>query len=65
MKINTIYGEMKESALDKLDGVIDNENERTYWVEYRIPGNPLIVHRSVDMILKQASVTSVGETGKD
>jgi hypothetical protein len=59
--ITTIHGDMDTALLEKLDGVIDNDTERTYWVEYRLPGNPEIVHRSVDMVLKQAPVFGSGD----
>lgn len=51
MLINTIYGEMEESLLSKLDGVVDNDNEYTTWVEYRIGDK--IVHRSAHVTLKR------------
>lgn len=63
MKINTIYGEMEESDLEKTTGELDNENEHTTWVEYRLPGNPEIVHRSVNMRLKKA-VFAFGEAAQ-
>lgn len=47
--------QMDESELIKATGGIDNEVERTTWIEYRLksdPENPRAVHRSVDMCLK-------------
>jgi hypothetical protein len=54
MLITTIHGEMDDSLLEKKEGELDNENETTKWVEYWLDGE--LVHRSVDMILKQATV---------
>lgn len=54
--INTIYGAMDEFLLEKTVGEIDNDNEHVDWVEYRIPGKPEVVHRSVNMILKKPIV---------
>jgi hypothetical protein len=54
MLITTIHGEMDDSLLVKKEGEIDNENEHTKWVEYWL--NDEIVHRSVDMVLKRATV---------
>lgn len=52
MMINTIYGEMEESALEKRTGTVDDENENTSWVEYWLNGE--LVHRSAHVRLKQA-----------
>jgi hypothetical protein len=52
--VTTIHGEMDESLLEKKEGEFDNENENTKWVEYWLNGE--LVHRSVDMVLKQATV---------
>jgi hypothetical protein len=49
--IPTTKGEMDESLLRRVDGVLDNENEHTEWVEYYL-GDEL-VHRSVHVALKQ------------
>lgn len=50
MNIQTIYGEMPADTLKKTEGVIDNENERTEWVEYRLDGE--LVHRSAHVTIK-------------
>lgn len=55
MLINTTKGEMDDSLLEKKEGMIDNENETTSWVEYWLDGE--LVHRSVDMRLKRFTVT--------
>ncbi len=49
--IMTIYGEIEESMLEKREGVVDNDNEHTTWVEY-YRGDEL-VHRSAHVTLKQ------------
>lgn len=51
MLVNTIYGEMDDSQLEKRTGEVDNENESTDWVEYWLNGE--LVHRSVHVRLKQ------------
>jgi hypothetical protein len=58
-KVNTIYGEMEESELRKVEGGHENDNEIVSWVEYYL-GEEL-VHRSVAMHLKQA-IFSFGES---
>lgn len=62
--ITTIYGDMDEASLEKREGLIDNANETTSWVEYRKPGIDEIIHRSVHVILKEIPVFSKVETGK-
>jgi len=59
--ITTTHGDMDESALVKSEGLIDNDNERTTWVEYRIGDE--IVHRSVHVTLKKQAVFADGEAG--
>jgi len=51
MLITTTKGEIDDSLLEKKEGIIDNENETTRWVEYW--QNNEIVHRSVNMTLKR------------
>ena len=48
----TTKGDMDESLLEKKEGVVDNENEYTTWVEYWHEGE--LVHRSVHVTLKKA-----------
>ncbi len=55
MMIFTTKGEIDDALLEKKEGIIDNENETTRWVEYWHEGE--LVHRSVDMVLKRFSVT--------
>jgi hypothetical protein len=47
----TTKGNMDEALLDKKEGVIDNDNEYTTWVEYWHEGE--LVHRSAHVTLKQ------------
>jgi hypothetical protein len=54
MMVTTIHGEMDDSHLEKKTGESDNEHENIRWVEYWLGGE--CVHRSVDMVLKQATV---------
>ena len=54
MLVNTIYGEMDVLLLEKATGEEDNEHENIKWVEYWLDGE--CVHRSVDMVLKEATV---------
>lgn len=49
--ITTTKGEMDEALLEKKEGLVDNANEHTTWVEYWLDGE--IVHRSVHVQLKQ------------
>ena len=58
MIITTTKGEMDTSLLERREGTIDNEVEFTKWVEYWLDGE--LVHRSVDMVLKQAAVFADG-----
>ena len=62
--ITTINGEMDESLLDKIEGIIDNSNEYTTWVEYRLKGtSEPFVHRSAHVTLKYPLISStfIGE----
>ena len=54
MLIHTTKGDLEESTLIKTEGQIDNENEFTTWVEYRLPDSDEIIHRSAHVILKQS-----------
>lgn len=51
MIITTTKGPMDDSLLEKREGLLDNDNERTTWVEYWM-GEEL-VHRSAHVALKQ------------
>ena len=51
MLISTTKGLMDEALLIKSEGVVDNEDELTTWVEYRLGGE--IVHRSAHVTMKK------------
>jgi hypothetical protein len=56
--------QLDESDLIKSTGGIDNDVERTTWIEYRLKSDPdakRAVHRSVDMYLKTPMVWGFGE----
>ena len=55
----TTKGDMDESLLEKKEGVVDNQNEYTTWVEYWHEGE--LVHRSVHVTLKQMPVFAGAE----
>lgn len=42
-----------EALLVKSEGVIENDDERTTWVEYRFIGSDAVAHRSVHVTLKK------------
>ena len=48
-----VEDDVDASVLVKSAGVVDNEDERTEWVEYRFPGSEVIVHRSVHVTKKR------------
>jgi hypothetical protein len=50
--VETTKGKIDESLLEKKEGIIDNENEHTKWIEYWLDGE--MVHRSAHIILKKA-----------
>ena len=51
MLVTTTKGDMDDSLLEKREGVVDNDNEFTTWVEYW-QGDEL-VHRSAHVTLKK------------
>lgn len=51
MMIDTTKGPIDETLLERKDGVLDNDNEHTTWVEYWLEGE--CVHRSVHVALKK------------
>ena len=53
-QVTTTKGLMDEELLEKKEGVVDNDNEYTTWVEYWLDGE--LVHRSVHVHLKKALV---------
>ena len=50
--VTTIYGEMDESLSEKKEGVFEDDNELTTWVEYWKDAD--LVHRSAHVTLKRA-----------
>lgn len=60
MLVNTTKGEMDDSLLEKKEGMIDNDNETTTWVEYWLDGE--LVHRSAHVTLKKMPVFAGAET---
>ena len=57
---------MDETLLVRTSGLVDDDRERTTWVEYRLATDPnaaRAVHRSVHVTLKK-SVSANGEFGK-
>lgn len=50
--ITTTKGLMDETLLDKREGVFEDDNERTTWVEYWLDGE--LVHRSAHVHLKKS-----------
>jgi hypothetical protein len=59
MFVNTTYGEMDDSLLVKKEGGLEDDNEKTTWVEYWL--NNELVHRSAHVTLKEPPV-AIGET---
>jgi len=60
MIVTTTKGEMDDSMLEKREGIVDNDNEKTTWVEYYLNGE--LVHRSAHVSLKKPLV-SISEVG--
>ena len=55
-RITTSLGDIDERRLKRVEQLIETDNERTTVVEYHLEGVP--VHRSVHVVLKQASATA-------
>ena len=55
--ITTTKGELDESQLLKKEGVVDNDNEYTTWVEYWLDGE--LVHSSAHVTLKKSPFTAL------
>ena len=60
MIVTTTKGDMDDSLLVKQEGVVDNDDEYTTWVEYWLDGE--LVHRSVHVTLKKAPSFAGAET---
>lgn len=52
MIVNTTLGPMDEAELEKREGVVEDEDGITNWIEYWLENE--LVHRSVHITLKQA-----------
>lgn len=57
--VTTTKGDMDDSLLVKQEGVVDNDDEYTTWVEYWLEGE--LVHRSAHVALKTNPTFAVGE----
>jgi hypothetical protein len=55
MIVTTTKGDMDESLLVRKDGDMENDNEKTSWVEYYLDDE--LVHRSVHVELKNPLIT--------
>jgi len=53
---------MKESELMRLSGQSENDDEIVHWVQYHLPADGRMVHRSVHVHLKKASSPVMGAT---
>jgi hypothetical protein len=49
--VTTTYGDMDDSLLERKDGMFEDDNELTTWVEYWKDAE--LVHRSVHVTLKK------------
>lgn len=49
--VTTTKGDMDDYLLEKRQGIIENDNELTTWVEYWLEGE--LVHRSAHVTLKK------------
>jgi hypothetical protein len=58
--VTTTKGDMDDSLLEKKEGIVDNDNELTTWVEYWLEGE--LVHRSAHVTLKKMPSFAGGET---
>jgi hypothetical protein len=59
MLVTTTKGDMDDSLLVKQEGVVDNDDEYTTWVEYWLDGE--LVHRSAHVTLKKAPIFAGAE----
>ena len=65
LEVDGPISEMDVADLEKREGLVDNENERTTWVEYWIKGTiDRPVHRSVHVTLKKSPAFMVGGIGE-
>ena len=57
--VTTTKGNMEDYLLEKRQGIIENDNELTTWVEYWLEGE--LVHRSAHVTLKKMPTFAGGE----
>jgi hypothetical protein len=50
--ITSTRGMIDETTLRKVEGIVDNDNEYTTWVEYYDPETNELLHRSANVALK-------------
>ena len=62
MIVTTTKGEMDDSLLEKKEGVVDNNDEYTTWVEYWLDGE--LVHRSAHVTLKKPTTYTAAEAAQ-
>ena len=60
MIVTTTKGDMDDSLLVKQEGIVDNDDEHTTWVEYWLDGE--LVHRSAHVTLKKSPTFAGAET---
>ncbi len=60
MIVTTTKGEMDDSLLEKREGVVDNDDEYTTWLEYWLDNE--LVHRSAHVTLKKSPTFAGAET---
>lgn len=56
--INTTIGDMDDALLEKREGIIDNDNEYTTWIQYWFEGK--VVYRSLQTQFKKTVVFTNG-----
>lgn len=61
--VDGIPGVMKLADLDVTSGCVDNENEYTRWIEYRLRGTDTLVSRGAHTNLKRHPAESKSEAG--
>lgn len=57
--VTTTKGDMEDYLLEKRQGIIENDNELTTWVEYWLDSE--LVHRSAHVTLKKMPTFAGGE----
>ena len=62
MIVTTTYGDMDDSLLARKDGMFEDDNEMTTWVEYWKDDE--LVHRSVHVTLKKTPSFAAAEAAQ-